>query len=60
MMTVARKWMVAGLVAVATLVAVSMAAAQTFGLVGGRVKDATGAVLPGVTVTVSQEKTGPR
>jgi hypothetical protein len=56
-MTRARKIVVGALVAAAVLSA-APAMAQTFGLVEGRVRDATGAVLPGATVTVSNEKTG--
>ena len=56
-MTRARKIIVGALVAAAVLSA-APAMAQTFGLVEGRVRDATGAVLPGATITVSNEKTG--
>lgn len=45
------------LVVVAVL-SVPAAAAQTFGLIQGRVSDASGAVLPGASVTVSDEQTG--
>src|SRR5437870_1762889 len=44
---------------IALLAAASVAGAQTFrGGISGRVVDSTGAVLPGVTVTATNEATG--